>query len=199
MLGYLEISRQTVEVEVLGGKDALERYLVGLPLRPGFDGLRALGIVVDADDDASATLRSVTAHLASGQHLRADQTNDITHRYLVDGRLCRLGVFIAPDGQGPGALESLYLQAVGPGESIDCVRDFMRCMGDLVQFTTAAQRAKAEFHAWLSVCDEPGILPGYALDRNIIDRNSPAFGPIRQFLQDLAEAASQPGAESDGG
>jgi hypothetical protein len=101
----------------------------------------------------------------------------------------RVGIFIAPDGSNQGALESLYLQAIGNDPIMDCVRDFRRCVAPHVQLTTASQQAKAEFHAWLSACEEPGILPGFALDRNLIDRNSPAFGPIRRFLQDLANAA----------
>jgi hypothetical protein len=101
-----------------------------------------------------------------------------------------VGIFLAPDGDNPGALENLYLQAIGDDPIIACVRDFRQCVAPHSTLTTASQRAKAEFHAWLSACDEPGILPGFALDQSILDRDSPAFDSIKQFYKDLASAAS---------
>ena len=44
----------SIRVEVLEGKPNLSTYLASLVLRPRFHDLRALGIVLDADEDALA-------------------------------------------------------------------------------------------------------------------------------------------------
>ena len=190
MLGYLGNTEQTVRVEVFEGKDQLPDYLTTLSLRPGFDDLRVLAIVRDADENAGAALASVTDHVKRGGLVAPDSHGQLVSGESFDGRSRSVGIFIAPDGVAPGALESLYLQSVGEGPIVECVREFMRCVGPELRHTRVAQFAKAEFHAWLATCPEPGILPGQALDANFIDRDSPAFGPIRDFLRDLIAIAS---------
>lgn len=196
MLGYLGNTEQLVRVEVFEGKDQLPDYLATLSLRPGFETLRALAIVRDADEHANAALASVVDHVGRGGLVALNRHGQFTSGESLDGHSRSVGIFIAPDGVAAGALESLYLQSVGEGPIVDCVRDFMRCVGPELRHTRVAQFAKAEFHAWLAACPEPGILPGQALDANLIDRDSSAFGPIRTFLSDLVAFASPPALPS---
>jgi len=196
MLGYLGVPERTVRVEVFEGKEMLPTYLTTLTLRPGFLDLVALGIVRDADEDASATVASVKFHLERNGLISPSAHGQVESGSCFDGRVRSVGIFIARDGVAPGALESLYLRAVGSGPLVACVRDFMRCVAPNTQHTLVAQLAKVEFHAWLATCPQPGILPGQAMDANYIDRDSPVFAPIRAFLQGLAEAAGQPDTPS---
>ena len=48
-----------LRVEVFEGKENIATYLEILRLRPGFSGLRALGIVRDADESAEDAFKSV--------------------------------------------------------------------------------------------------------------------------------------------
>jgi hypothetical protein len=161
-------------------------------LRPGIADLRALAIIRDADDDAQSALRSVRSDLDDAGFVLPASPSQFLQGLCRDQQPRSVGVFIAPDGVSPGALERLYLQAVGDEPRIACAREFMRCIAQHTQHTNVAQRDKAEFHSWLASCERPGILPGQAMDANFIDRNSPAFGPIRDFLTRLAAAASAP-------
>lgn len=194
MLGYLGNTEQIVRVEVFEGKDQLPDYLATLSLRPGFENLGALAIVRDADEDATAALASVTDHAERGGLVAPNGHGEFILAESLDGRSRSVGVFIAPNGVAPGALESLYLRSVGEGLIVDCVREFMRCVGPELRHTRVAQFAKAEFHAWLSACPEPGILPGQALDANFIDRDSPVFSQLKEFLIGLIAASSGSGA-----
>jgi hypothetical protein len=196
MLGYLGNTEQVVRVEVFGGKDQLPDYLTTLSLRPGFEVLKVLAIVRDADEDAGAAFASVTDHVERSGLIAPDKHRQFISAESTDSRSRSVGIFIAPDGTAPGALESLYLQSLGEGPVVDCVREFMQCVGPELRHTRVAQFAKAEFHAWLATCPEPGILPGQAMDANFIDRTNPAFGAIRDFLSDLIAAARTPEAPS---
>lgn len=192
MLEYQGNTEQLVRVEVFEGKDQLPDYLTTLNLRPGFDDLKVLAIVRDADEDAQAAFASVSGQVTrSGLH-----APDVHGRFVsgqsFDSRSRSIGIFIAPDGIAPGALESLYLQSVGEGPVVACVREFMQCVGPELRHIRVAQFANAEVHAWLAACPDPGILPGQALDANYINRNSQAFGPLRQFLSELLVAATLP-------
>jgi hypothetical protein len=191
MLGYQGISEQSVRIEVFEGKPNLPTYLATLRLRPRFVDLQALAIVRDADEDAGGAFASVTGHLASNGLIVPQAHGDLVRGPCDDGVERSVGVFIAPDGVARGALESLYLRAIGPGPLVDCVQQFMRCIAPAVEHTLVAQWAKVEFHAWLATCPAPGIQPGQAMDANYFDRDSPAFDAIKQFIRDLARAASE--------
>jgi hypothetical protein len=101
-----------------------------------------------------------------------------------------MGIFIAPDGGTPGALESLYLRAIQKDSIADCIQAFMQCVTPHLHSPLVAHRAKVEFHTWLASREKPDILPGQALDANYIVRDHHAFGPIRDFLAQLAAAAA---------
>jgi hypothetical protein len=189
MLGYLGNTEQLVRVEVFEGKDQLPDYLTTLVLRPGFENLKALAVVRDADDDARASLASVIDHISRTGLTAPDGHGKFASATSHDGRRRAVGVFVSPDGVAPGALESLFLQSITDGPIVTCVREFLRCIGSELRHTRAAQLAKVEFHAWLATSPQPGILPGQALDANYIIRDSVAFDPIKRFLTELMAAA----------
>jgi hypothetical protein len=190
MLGYLGNTEQVIRVEVFAGKNQLPDYLTTLNLRPGFEDLKVLAIVRDADEDAGAALASVIDHIRRSGLTAPERHGQFVSAASFDSRSRSVGIFVTPDGATPGALESLYLQSLVQGPLVECVREFMRCVEPEVQYTRIAQLAKVEFHAWLSTCPEPGILPGQALDANYLNRDSAAFAPLRRFLSDLLAAAA---------
>ncbi|MCC7367364.1 MAG: hypothetical protein IT306_03015 [Chloroflexi bacterium] len=182
----------SLRVEVFEGKENLSTYLEILRLRPGFSGLNALGIVRDADELPSGALRSVRDLLMNQGLPCPDHAGIVVRGPSFDGRHRAAGVFIAPDGESPGALESLYLRAIGRDAVSDCVQAFMHCVIPHLHASLVAHRAKVEFHTWLASRERPGILPGQAMDANYIVRDHPAFDPIKAFLRELATAAETP-------
>ena len=181
-----------IRIEVLEGKPNLPTYLASLLLRPRFHDLRALGIVLDADEDARATMDSVTGHLEANGLVRTSAHASIERGDCSDGVTRTVGAFVTPDGVAPGAFESLLMRTVAPGPLLACVQDFVACVAPEVQHTRIAQWAKLEFHAWLAASQEPGILPGQALDAHIIDQGHAAFDDLKSFLRALAAAATAP-------
>lgn len=182
----------SLRIEVFEGKENIAKYLEILRLRPGFAGLNALGIVRDADELPDGALRSVRDLMTNHGLPCPDHAGVVVRGPCFDDRRRATGVFIAPDEVTPGALEGLYLRALGHDAITDCVRAFMECVTPHLQSSLVAHRAKVEFHAWLASRERPGILPGQAMDANYIARDHPAFDPIKAFLRELAVAAESP-------
>ena len=188
MVGYLGLNDR-LRVEQFEGKPNIPTYLEIIRLRPGFSELKALGIVRDADEDAAGALQSVQHHLRLNGLVAPVRAGAPEAGVCFDGLVRSVGIFLAPDGLERGALESLYLRSIELSPTVDCAKAFMQCVTPHLQSSLVAHLAKVEFYTWLAASESPGILPGQAMDANIIDRNNPAFDPIKAFLTQLAAAA----------
>jgi hypothetical protein len=207
MLGEMGIERGLIEIEqfaprradgaLQGGESWIPLYIGGLPLRQGFDRLRALGIVQDADRGPKSKLKSVRALLKEAG-LPVPRIHGELARSLPSGsERLTVGVFIMPDGQRQGTLEDLYFDAIDErshqsrDRSLDCVDAFLDCLDPQRRFRVARRR-KARLYGWFASREDPTVRPGQALSWNYVRAESQAFGPIRAFLAELAAAAQSP-------
>ena len=171
-----------VQIEDYRGKYRLHQYFRALQLRPNFVQLRSLGIVRDADTDATSAFESVRDVLhdaglavpgASGQ---------------VAGVNVRVGVWIMPDGWSPGMLEDLCLTAVQNDPAMPCVNDYFTCSSHS-GLPQPNNLAKARVHAWLASRVEPDLRLGEAAEKGYWPWESSAFEPLKSFFQTLYAAA----------
>lgn len=166
-----------VQLEQCKGKTGLSNYVATLPKRPGFANLIAIAITRDADNDANAAFQSVCAALGNAQ-LAAP---------LASGTFSagdpRVGVFILPDCHQNGMLEDLCLASVTADLAMPCVDDFIRCLEH--RGRQPNNLAKARVHAWLASHIVPDKRLGEAAHAGYWDWDSPAFDPLKQFLQQL--------------
>jgi len=199
MLAHLGIVDR--RIDEYRGKSQLGRYLLGLRDSADFRTVRALGVLRDADDGPDRAWQSVTDSLRRlGLPSPAAPGQVRIGPCEIDGVERTIGVFIVPDGQSPGALEELCLRAVRDDLALQCTDEFLACVVTRSGVACPQQdAAKARLNAWLASRRNPTLRLGQAIASGDIPPDSSAFGPIRQFLQDLAEAARQPSAESDGG
>jgi hypothetical protein len=198
MVDSLQI--QDRRIEEYRGKSELPRYLRGLRDSDLFDTVRAVGILRDADDSPDRawlsvrdTLRRLSLPCPSRPGLfRAGPCGD-------DERTRTIGVFIVPDGQSTGALEDLCLRAVASDPALVCAQEFLDCVQVHSGVVCPNQHVpKARLNAWLASRADPTLRLGQAIASGDIAPDSVAFGPIRQFLQDLAAAAATgPATDSD--
>jgi hypothetical protein len=95
-----------IEIRNSGGVDDLSTYLRVLAGTSGFSGVNSLGIIRDAEDDATAAFASICNGLAQTKLSVPDNP-----MVIVEGKP-RVSVFILPDCASQGMLETLCLQAV---------------------------------------------------------------------------------------
>ncbi len=190
-------------VERADGESQFRGLVRTLRGRGNFEQLRTLAIVRDADTDAARKFESVTDLLqtaaypipsAPAQLILGTFPRATTGAAETAGTV---GVFIMPDGRSPGALEDLCLQAIAEDPAGPCVQEFLACVHARSGVACPDQHVpKAKLNAWLASRSNPTLRLGQAIASKDIPPGSEAFRPIRQFLQDLAAAAT-PGQDAD--
>jgi hypothetical protein len=197
MLRYLDI--QMIWVEYVEGESQFRAYVRRLRTRSGFETLRALALMRDADTDATAKFSHACSLLRDFNYPVPGAPLEIAHGLLpalesdAVGSAGATGVVIVPTAHSTGALEDLCLEALGDDPSLPCVDEFLRCVETTAQITWPAQYiAKSRLNAWLASRADPRHGLRSAISAGLFSMSHDAFGPIRAFLSQLAEAATGP-------
>ncbi|MBN8472865.1 hypothetical protein JYJ95_40705 [Corallococcus exiguus] len=147
-------------------------------LDPGFGHARSVGVLLDMEDDLDG------AHVLV-ERIRAalNVTAPFVHGTFAPGAAPKVGVFVSPDGQQTGSIDTLCKQAVRNPALASCVDTLVACAGQ--PHTTQARGMKGWLDAYLAMQREPLRLH-QALERpEVFDLNHAAFDPLRAFLQAL--------------
>ena len=172
-------------------------------LKPGLietelkaSGLRILGVLLDADQDAQARWQRIRARCAQAfptapVDLPADGV------ILENGDQQRFGAWIMPDNQSRGMMET-FLQFLVP-----TVASQVWSHAQTVTLQAKAAGAtfkdahldKANIHAWLAWCDPPGRQLHEAVMQRILEPSSPHAQPFVAWFCNLFQlnaTGSQP-------
>lgn len=175
-LNHLEIG--DVFVAAAGSKSELNTYLHGLVTWTGFNEVRSLGIVFDANGCANATLRSVKGSLKrSGLPVPAS--------YVERQQSASIGtsVFILPDNGNPGMLETLLWRTLDR-DLTKCITDFLTCAEGATGHTPK-NRHKARVGAYLATGRKPPHSLGVSARQGVWDYDHEVLADLRRFLRRL--------------
>ena len=141
--------------------------------------LRSIGVVRDADNDAAGAFRSVCDHVRN-----TDYEPPAVHGELSDATPS-IGVFIVPNGEEPGAIETLCRRSKEGDAAAACVDEFLNCLDE-----HAAMRStnvdKSFAHAYLAAMQDPVARVGEGAMQGAWNFDSPAFAELSGFLRELA-------------
>jgi hypothetical protein len=161
------------------GRDDMKALARAAKLEPNFGHARSVGLVLDAEDDPHASLKLAGEVLAElGNRL------PVAHG-TVAGQPLRFGVFISPDGQTPGSIETLCRTAVRDPKVAACVDALTACAA--APHPTQALAAKGWLQAYFAMFREPHRFHD-AFDPKkgqSLNAAHPVFDPLRSFLQSL--------------
>ncbi len=178
---FEELQVSDIQIMPRGGKEQINKSLPLLAKRPEFRKVASMGIIRDADSDASAALQSVTSALESvGIKLQKGSAISVASQP-------RVTVLIVPGSDQQGSIEDILFESVRGGEAIACVEEYMACLkGQSSAYTlTPGNLAKAKVHAFLASQKDPDLRPGEAAEKGLWDFNHPAFSELRQFILQL--------------
>lgn len=161
-------------------------------------GLRRLGIMFDADTNPKGRYSSL-------RNLCVEYFPNLPDEIDADG-VCvehdgmRFGIWIMPDNESEGYLESFLKYLVRPegtavwDHAVQCVAN-ARVMGATCKDVHVP---KACLYTWLAWQDEPGQSPGRALTQKILDPHGPHAESFIQWFCRLYEIkrTSQPAGQS---
>lgn len=168
---------QDIQVQNFGGNSQLHDALDTLTKLNGFDGVTSLAVIRDAERDPAAAFRSICSALGQARLACPAGAGK-----FVSGKP-RIGVFILPDKDSPGMLESLCLRAVAADLTIVCVDELMACLAKVKMIST--NPTKARLQAYLAAQPRPGLRLGEAADAGIWPWDHLAFEPLKAFLRAL--------------
>lgn len=168
------------EVFAVQPKQGDTRLLDGLPLELRRRGLDRLGIVLDGDNNTRARWDAVRGTLLQEGHEDLPDRLDPKGTVIAAPDRPRFGVWIMPDNDAPGMLETFAASLVPPD-------DFLWAHAAAVLNEIPAEhrrfreveRPKAHIHTWLAWQEGPGSPMGQAITKGDLDANAPA---ARQFV-----------------
>jgi len=172
---------QPIEV---GGHSKLRALLKALVLTPhfktpvpGFEHpVRAVAVVLDAETNAEATFQSVRDALGA-----AGIPAPVTAGEIVEGPL-KVGVFLVPDNQSAGKIESLCLDSVRDDPAWSCLDRFFACVRERGG-VLPENMDKASAQAFLATRPNPALPVGLAAEEGYWRFESVGFQKLAAFLR----------------
>ena len=173
------LSLEDIQIRSYGGGPDLREYLKGFVRIDGFDTVRSLGVVRDAESSAENTFRSVRGSL------RDVGLTTPAHPALSSGNNPTVNVLILPDNSRPGMLETLLCETFAGTPRDDCIEAFFNCIST-IDVDAVKRPDKARAWAYLTTQPEPHHSVGFATMKGYWgDLDQPVFNGIRSFLSSL--------------
>ena len=173
-----------VWVKDLGGKNKLlKRNVLADALRPDqLKTKRAVAIMVDADDNASGTIQSLT------DSLKAIIGSEVAEGEWSDGEP-RVGFFVTPDGSNPGEIETLVWNVWSEKQEHAAGKESV--LTHLATMKSAGWPAKspdkARIAAFLAAAYDEDPRLGAGAREGLFDFDAPGFDRLRKFLLEFSQ------------
>jgi hypothetical protein len=170
------------QIHNMGGKSSWTKRLRAVVIDEGFkENVRALGLVRDADNDATACWQSCKASLDAAGLVSPAQPGDMGSG---DPATC---VAIVPSASGVGAIEEVCLASF-PVNQMACVSSYFECIGS--DKGPANRASKALVQVYLASLDPMARSLAIAARERLLDVAHDAFDELRGFLRSLHSASS---------
>lgn len=181
----VHLNRDDVQVLPIGGKTMLGDNLQALILDPRFPNVDALIVVRDADSTPPNS--NVSAFKRAWESVSAALQNaalpvPVEHATL-SADSPRTGIFIMPDGQNDGMLESLCLTSVSDQPEYPCVVEYFQCLAKHSVQPNNLDKGRA--HAYLASRVEPDKRVGEAAQAGYWPWKSDTFLPLVDFVKQM--------------
>lgn len=184
LLDRLEL-RHRIDVQSYDGRDRLSGFLHAFVNDRGFEDVRAIGIVRDADSSQDAAFKSIVDILSNLRHKKGvDLSIPTVPQQFAEG-FRSVGIMILADAEGHGMLESVILETLINDPRWPCVERFIECLRSLSS-DEIRHPEKSYVHAYLAGTASPHISVGHAAKRGVFDLDHAAFAEICDFLKRLA-------------
>lgn len=162
-----------------------ERWLTLFKSLRGFDGVRAIGLIRDAEDNA------VERHTEMQRALRNNALGVPPRPRDVLAGHPATGFLIMPHGAAAGCIENSFLDAAVADAPMNCAQDFLRCVDR--EERNDNWRAKVLVHALITASDKPSSTLGQSvMQGKLWHLSHPSLSVMVEFIRDLIHAGEQP-------
>jgi len=175
---------ESIQVLPIGGKTKFGKNLKGLKPTPGFDDVKSLGIIRDADTNPKSAFQSVCDALD-------DVGLPVPDKPLEPaGQEPSVTVLILPKENASGCLETLCLEAQEREPAMHCVEEYFECLRKhgVSEPSNPSTLCKAKVHVFLASKKKAGLRLGESARSKYgywpWDHN--AFDQVRDFLRGIS-------------
>ena len=175
----------TVQVEDFGGNDELLTKLLLWSKAPGFENLKTLIVIRDAESNASSSAQKII-HAFKETGLPVPSC---PHQFAYSDSL-KTGFLLFPEcssTQVCGTLEDLCLSIINEseGEVLTVVNSFLSSIEEQ-HIRSFPRRFKAQLHTYLSITDRfVSLKVGEAAKAGAFNWKSPCLSSIKSFLTEM--------------
>ena len=163
---------QTFDVKDVGD-DA--KVLESIPVRLKAARLRALGIVLDADQSVARRWQAVCGRLQQAGYLHLPVAPSPQGSIIQMEGKPRIGVWLMPDNQTPGMLEHFVSYLIPKGDDLapwaKGVLEAIEKEG-LNRYSLPSRHQKAFIHTWLAWQETPGQPMGQAITAQVLNSHN---------------------------
>ncbi len=164
----------------------IDNLLARIDLQSRVPGRRALGILVDANDNPTARWQAISHRLAP-LGITLPQTPDPAGTIIpAQNDLPRIGVWLWPDNRNPGELEDFIISLIPENDPIwPLSENYINTIltRHLNKFTPG-KKSRAQVHAWLAVREDPRRM-GQAIQYGDLNPTAPPFAAFATWLTRL--------------
>jgi hypothetical protein len=175
LLGFL--GQDDFEVISVGGKVQFNDKFPALVRRTGFEKVKKLAIIRDADDSAENAFESIKNILLRQNITPPKRPNQFSTEEP------RVGIFIMPGDFEKGMLEDLCLRTVKNNPAMKCVEVFVDCALRLESPPKNIAKSKAQ--AFLATMPDIVGSVGIGAEKHYWDFNSDELKNLKDFLSDF--------------
>ncbi|MFH1259883.1 MAG: DUF3226 domain-containing protein [Elusimicrobiota bacterium] len=182
-----EIELDDIQTIPMGGKDNFKTpNLKTVKNISGFNRVKALGIVRDADDNADNVFKSICTILKECGLPEPARPMEITNTPL------RVGILIIPPSATKGEIEDICLASLKGYSEMECIDAYFRCLKSSLSTEKFPKKlSKAKIQAFLASRENSVPNLGLAAQRNYFPLDHDVFKEIKKFLRLLFKDGSK--------
>ncbi|SHH27697.1 DUF3226 domain-containing protein [Thermosipho atlanticus] len=171
---------QKIEIEdykiiQLNGKNNLNKVLPAAVKVSGFDKVKNILIILDADDSPDNTFKSVLSALKKANLPLPKRPGEPTNNGQI-----KVGIFLFPDCKNPGTIEDLIIRSFDKNV-LNCIKEYINCAEKLG--FNPKNEAKSFVYCYIAVQHEPSGNFDVSIKRKHIDLEASVFDNIKEFLK----------------
>ena len=156
----------------------LRRFLRIFRTRPGFDSVRSLAVVADADLDRSSRERRIQGALRDAGF--PAPTGPLA---MASDAQLSVAYLVVPHGSQGTMIEDVCLESVSADPAMECVDRYFDCVSQAgVPGPRPHWSSKARAHAFLASRERPDLRLGEAAQSGVWNFESDAFSPLKNLL-----------------
>jgi hypothetical protein len=176
--------RDDLQIHIYAGKNQLRLELETMRGVEGFDQIKRIAIVRDADGDPQSAMQSVLAQWALALKEVVPKVSSDQWFPGSDGR--QWCVWIMPEPSAEGDLEELLWKAVKLSDHRSCIDNLIVCL-DACNPVPFGSITKARLYAWLSTQRDPlkELYAAFDARRTLFDPKDTVFSRFAALIDSM--------------